>query len=283
MNVIAYIDGSQFTESVCLHAAWAARQLGTGVELVHLLEYDDTDPTLLEDSMVSRNLDDGERRLAHGYDSQHRAPAAELESRREALMDAARDVRARGMEQVRTTIGYGTLEDHIRERSGSAALFVVGKRGQQSAGEHGRLGNHLERVIRASRLPVLVAPAEALETTRYLIAYDGGLHSGNVIRYLVEQPLLRSCEGTMLLVGDQPGVQQLLNDAASHLRSAGHRVQAETGRGNPDRVIPDIMNTEDIDLLVMGSFGHPRLHAFLGLSTTRKLLRSSRKAILIVP
>jgi nucleotide-binding universal stress UspA family protein len=283
VNVIAYIDGSQFTESVCLHAAWAAKQLGTGVELVHVLEYDDTDPTLLEDHLVSRNLDEGERRLAHGFDSEHRAPAVEVETRRETLIEAARDIRARGVDRVRTAVEYGTLEEHIRERSATAALVVVGKRGQQSAGQHGRIGDHLERMIRASCRPVLVAPSEAVETTRYLIAYDGGPHSGNVVRFLVEQPLLRDCEGTMLLVGSQPGVQQALNDATSHLRSTGYRIQAETGRGNPDRVIPDIMNTEDIDLLVMGSFGHSRLHALLGMSTTRKLLRSSRKAILVVP
>ena len=85
-----------------------------------------------------------------------------------------------------------------------------------------------------------------------------------------------------MLAGDQVGLHQQLDDAASHLRSAGFEIQAETGHGSPDRLIPDILNTEDIDLLVMGGFSHPRLHAMLGRSTTLKLLRSSSKAILVV-
>lgn len=283
MNVFAYIDGSQFTESACLHAAWAARQLGTGVHLVHVLEYPASDGAPIEDSLGSHYLDEDERRLALDVEVHHGSSGADRERRREILTDAARDVRARGIEHVRTAIEYGTLEDHIRNNSGQAALIVVGKRGEQSAYEHGRLGDHLERVIRASACPVLVAQSEPQEIRRFLVAYDGGPQSGHAIRYLIEHPLLKDAEGTLLLAGDRIGLQQGLQDAASHLRSAGYTVQAETGHGNPNRIIPDIINTEDIDLLVMGSFGHPRLHAMLGLSTTRRLLRSSRKAILVVP
>lgn len=281
MSVLAYIDGSQFTESVCLHAAWAARQLGTGVTLVHVLEYVATDVAIVEDRFGLQDLDVHERRIASDADADLTVMDMERESRREILMNAARDIRDRGVEHVRTSIEYGTLEDHVREHGGEAELVVVGKRGEKSAELRGRLGDHLERVIRASNRPILIAPSEYREIRRFLLAFDGGQHSGNAIRFLIDKPLLRNCEGTLMLAGGQVELQQQLYDATSHLRSAGYDVQAEMGHGNPDRVIPDILNTEDIDLLVMGGFSHPRLHAILGRSTTRKLLRSSTKAILV--
>lgn len=281
VSVLAYIDGSHFTESVCLHAAWAARQLDMGVTLVHILEYVSTGPSLLDDRLGLDDLDAEEHRIAVGIELERASMEAEREAHREILMESARDIRNRGVERVRTLLEYGTLEDHVREHGDKADLIVVGKRGEQSADQRGHLGDHLERIIRASHRPLLIAPSEAREIRRFLIAFDGGQQSGNAIRFLIDQPLLRDCEGTLMLVGDRVGVQQQLYDAASHLRSHGYKVQAETSHGDPDRIIPDIMNAEDIDLLVMGGFSHSRLHAMLGRSTTRKLLRSSSKAILV--
>lgn len=282
MSVLAYIDGSQFTESVLLHAAWASRQLGTGVTLVHVLEYASSDPAIVEDRLGLGEFEANERRIAARIEAEQSTLSAERDARREILMGAARELRDRGVERVRTSIDYGTLEDHIREHGIEADLIVIGKRGELSPDQHGRLGDHLERVIRASRRPILIAPSEAREIRRFLIAFDGGHQAGNAIRFLVEHPLLKGCEGTLMLAGDRVGLQQQIDDAASHLRSAGYEVQAESSHGQPDRIIPDILNTEDIDLLVMGGFSHPRLHAMLGRSTTRKLLRSSTKAILVV-
>jgi nucleotide-binding universal stress UspA family protein len=282
VSVLAYIDGSQFTESVLFHAAWAARQLDTGVTLVHVLEYVSSDPAIVEDRLVLGEFEADERRVAARLEAERSTLSAEQDIRREILMDGARELRERGVERVRTSIEYGTLEEHIREHGAEADVVVIGKRGELSPEQRGRLGDHLERVIRASRRPILIAPSEAREIRRFLIAFDGGHQAGNAIRFLVEHPLLKGCEGTLMLAGDQAGLQQQLDDAASHLRSAGYAVQAESNHGRPDRIIPDILNTEDIDLLVMGGFSHPRLHAMLGRSTTLKLLRSSTRAILVV-
>lgn len=282
MSILAYIDGSQFTESVCMHAAWVARQLDAGVRLVHVLDYASTTPALIEDRLPGSEIDGPEQHLAELVDADRRIMTVERDDRHDVLLQAAKEIRRRGIERVNTSIEYGTLEDHIREHGHEARLVVLGKRGERSGDQHGGLGEHLERVLRASPRPVLIAPSEPHEIKRFIIAFDGGAQSGHAIRFLIEQPLLKECEGTLLLAGNHAGLKHQLNDAASHLRSAGYTVQGELGHGDPDRLIPDILNTEDIDLLVMGAFGHSRLHALFGRSTTRNLLRSSSKAILVV-
>jgi nucleotide-binding universal stress UspA family protein len=275
VSVLAYIDGSRFTESVCLHAAWASLKLNAHAELIHLLEYSASDPSIVA------GAEDHEVRLNTLAESDRLTITLDRADWQDILTQAARQLRASGVEHVRTTIEYGMLENDIRQRTTAARLVVIGKRGEQGPDEPGRLGDHLERSIRASHCPMLVAPSEAREIKRFLIAFDGSERSGNAVRFLIEQPLLKECEGTLLLAGDHPGLRHQLQDAASHLRSAGYQVQEELGHGDPDQLIPDIMNTEDIDLLVMGAFGHSRLRTLLGGSTTRRLLRSSSKAILV--
>lgn len=282
MSVLAYIDGSRFTESVCQHAAWAARQLGTGVMLVHVLDYVASNPAIIEDHLSGAAFDGPEQHLPEIIEADRRTLTIEEDDRRETLLAAARDIRSQGVEKVQTALEFGTLEDHIREHGRDAHLAVLGKRGGHSADRSGTLGDHLERVIRAAPCPVLIAPSEPQEIRRYMIAFDGGPQSGNAIRFLVEQPLLKGYEGTLLLVSEHPGVMQQLDDAASRLRGAGYQIQAELGHGPPERLIPDILNTEDLDLLIMGAFGHSRLQTLLGRSTTRKLLRASSRAILVI-
>jgi nucleotide-binding universal stress UspA family protein len=282
VSVLAYIDGSGFTESVAHHAAWAARQLGTGVQLVNVMDYWAASPASVEDHLPGSPREDLDQLNPEIMDSDRRLFAAEEEEHRQLLLDVAREIKGRDVNKVQTSLEFGPIENHIREHGQKAQLAVIGKRGEQSAERSGDLGDHLERVIRSAPCPLLIAPSEAREIRRYMVAFDGGTQSGHAVRFLAEHPLLQDQEGTLLLVGDHPGLSQQLNDAASHLRAAGHHIQAERAHGNPDRLIPDILNTEDIDLLVMGAFSHSRLQNLFGRSTTRSVLRSSSKAILIV-
>jgi len=282
VSVIAYIDGSQFSESIALHASWAAHQLDAPVRLVHLLEGTSGTLPLDEEYLAPARFPEPEQRYGTGGDPGHQETAKATETARVLLVEIARTIRARGVENVRTEVDYGPIEEHIREHAQNAGLIVLGKRGEQSSWKRGDLGSHLEGALRAARCPVLIAPSEPQEIRRFLFAFDGGPHSGDAVRYLAENPLLKECPGTLLLAGDRPEVQQQLHDAASRLRRAGYDVQEEIARGNPETVIPDILNAEDIDLLVMGAFGHSRIREILGGSTTLRLLRSSNKAILAV-
>ncbi|MBS1680475.1 MAG: Nramp family divalent metal transporter [Bacteroidetes bacterium] len=47
-----------------------------------------------------------------------------------------------------------------------------------------------------------------------------------------------------------------LKNYAEQLQQQGYRVKAKVGYGNPRRVIPEIVNVFDADLLVMGAHGH---------------------------
>lgn len=282
MSVVAYIDGSQFSESIALHAAWASRQLGVPVLLVHLLEESVDIGLLDEEYFAPGRLVSPDPVYGAAQDSSSIASSDATEDARALLIDVARSIRDNGVEHVRTHVDYGTLESHIREHAQDASLIVVGKRGERSSWKRGDLGSHLEGALRAARSPVLIAPSEPQEIRRFLFAFDGGAHSGDAVRYLAENPLLRGCSGTLLLAGDRPEVQQQLQDAASRLRRAGYDVQEEIVRGDPETVIPDILNAEEIDLLVMGAFGHSRIREILGGSMTLRLLRSSTKAILAV-
>ncbi|WP_297008139.1 universal stress protein, partial [Thalassospira sp. UBA6510] len=62
---------------------------------------------------------------------------------------------------------------------------------------------------------------------------------------------------TLLSVGKpNDTLQAKLDDAATILRNAGYTVDAGFASGEPEDVIKDKIEAENIDLLVMGAYGH---------------------------
>ena len=72
-----------------------------------------------------------------------------------------------------------------------------------------------------------------------------------------------------------------LEDAAISLRGAGFTVTADLLTGDPDEVIASQVIQRDIDLLVMGAYGHSPIRQFILGSTTTSLIRTCLVPILL--
>ncbi|MFV3078089.1 universal stress protein, partial [Niveispirillum fermenti] len=137
------------------------------------------------------------------------------------------------------------------------------------------LGSNLERVVRTSRKPVLVASRAFKPVERFLVAYDGGTSILKAIRHIAGGELFRGLECRMLMVGDDnPGNRHGLEAAADILRGSGHAVSTAIKPGQPDEVIARHAEDADINLLVMGAYGHSRLRTLIIGSTTAEMVRS---------
>lgn len=273
MSVLAFVDGSRFALSVCDHAAWAALQLEAPVELVHVLERHRSDPAIATDRSGRLGVDTREALLAQ---------LVELDKERNRLAhEAGRHLLAEAASRVRLLHGelVDTLHDHERE----ATLAVLGKRGEGEDHAPAHLGTNLERVIRASHRPVLIAAQEYRPIRRFLLAFDGGPSTGRAIDVLVNAPLLRGAEGQLLMVGTGTEAERhKLADGTSRLRASGVAVTSELRPGEPDEVIPERVASGRIDLLVMGAYGHSRLRTLMIGSTTSALLRTTTASMLVV-
>ena len=101
INLLALIDGSGYSKSVCDHAAWFANRLGGGVEIVHVLCHQDMS-SHPED--FSGNIGLGARTALLEELAELDAQKARLSQKRgRAILDDARDsVVASGVANVTT-------------------------------------------------------------------------------------------------------------------------------------------------------------------------------------
>lgn len=284
-KITAFLDGSRYGASVCDHAMWAAERLEMPISLVHVLGRRNevsSQPTDLSGSLKLGARSDLLERLSKL--DEERAVLGR-ERGRALLEDAAARIRAAapGLE-VATRLRNGDLVEATEELAPETRFAIIGKRGEAAAYAMVHLGSNLDRMVRTSTRPVLVASREFKPIERFLLAYDGGASATRAVERLVEGSVLKGLECHILTVGEaSPANRNRLESAAQALRDAGYPVTAHLRDGEPERAIAETVTAEKLDLLVLGKSGHSRLRQFFIGSTTLELMRTCTIPVLVFP
>ena len=280
-QILACIDGSSYSASVCDHAAWAAGQLGTSVSIVHVIDAHESH-VIVADWSGSLGLSDHETLLEEytALDAQR----GRLAQKRGRLMldEAIERVRAAGVQDVVARQRQGALVDTIVDLESEASLIVIGKRGESAETATQHLGSNLERVVRAVHTPILVTSRAFQPIRRFLIAYDGGRSMRRAIVRLAHTALLTGAECRILMVSDdEAAARRELDEASGPLARAGFNPELSVRSGDPDDEILAEVEREGIDLLVMGAYGHSRIRTLIIGSTTTATLRRCPVPVLL--
>ncbi len=267
--ILTCTDGSLYAPSVYAHSAWAAGRMGAGIQVLHVLD------------AHRERAQGGDLTGAIGFDAsteltEELARLEEAQGRvarikgKAILEDAEKQLRAAGVAEVGTLQRHGSLADTLEELEPTASLVVIGKRGEHADFAKGHLGGQLQRVIRSSVRPVLVAARAFKPIQRFLVAFDGGPSAMKAVEFALTQPLLKGLECHLLRVGhpdDQ--AKAVMDEAVAKLRASGYAVTSSVQPGVPEEVIASVVNSGGMDLLVMGAYGHsPVRHLILGSTTT---------------
>src|SRR3546814_2137250 len=155
-HVLACIDASSYADSVCDLAAWASERLQMPVELLHVVQRSDAVAARHD---LSGAIGLGVKTSLMEELVELEAADAKLKVERGRLLLAAGDKRLRdgGAFDVRTLHRHGGIVETILEREEGARVVVIGKRGASHEFATGHIGSKIERVVRASTKPVLVA------------------------------------------------------------------------------------------------------------------------------
>ena len=159
------------------------------------------------------------------------------------LLAAARARAQRaGALQLDARLRHGEFVATVAEMVPDAALFVLGEHHHAGAGAREHTDHRLGQPIRAVTRPVLVATV-----------------------------------GT-----DTVLAQRQLDEASQALAAAGRVVDTLLVPGEPQRVLPDLVQAHGPALLVMGAYGQSRLRQLVLGSTTSTLLRLSNVPVRIL-
>ena len=280
-HLIACTDGSSYASGVYDAALWIANKTHISIKLLHVLDQKQEQPDDLDLSGALHG--EASRVLFAELAALDAARARLLGVKARALLETAvKYLREKDARSVATVLKQGTLVDALAEleREPQAQMVVIGKRGDYAAYDRQHLGAKLERVIRASCRPILVASHTFRPIKRTLIACDGAASSEKAILYAVDQPLLKGLDLHVLAVG-APGspADEARAKAEDRLIAAGHAVTAvlrqggREGEDNIEQLIADYVRDEQIDLLIMGAYGHARQRHLIVGHTTTSLVR----------
>jgi nucleotide-binding universal stress UspA family protein len=272
-TVLSCTDGSTYAASVYDHTAWAARRLAAEVHVLHMLEHPEAPvPTDVSGAIGIDAQSELMAELVTLAENQGRL----MQARARALLDQAkRHLAEAGVAQIVIEQQHGALVDSIERFEATADLVVIGKRGEHADFAKLHLGSNLERVIRSCRHPVLVASRAFRPIQRFLIAYDGSPSVLKAVDFVLHNPLLQGLHCHLLRAGTiDDKARYYLEETAGRLRAAGYAVTSEATDGRVEDSIAAAVKEHDINLLVMGAYGHSRIRQFIIGSTTTALIRT---------
>ncbi|MET1753997.1 universal stress protein [Novosphingobium sp. RD2P27] len=280
-HILACIDASAYANSVCDLAAWASRRLQLPVELLHVVQRRDAVAarhdlsgaiglgvkTNLMEELV--RLDESDAKL-------------KVERGRALLAAGQQRLQESGAAQVRTLHRHGGIVETILEREADARVVVIGKRGagHEFASDH--IGSKIERVVRASDRPILIASRTVEEPRAIVLAYDASRAANRALERLIDSPLFSGLPVHIVMAESEGAAhRQALEDAAAQLRVT-HEVRYTLQQGKAEKVIADIVAQTPGAMLMMGAYGHSPLRTLIVGSTTTTMIRTIHVPVLLV-
>ncbi len=280
-RIIALIDGSGYAQSVCDHAGWIASFGETSLMLLHVLGRREA---AADNTDLSGSIGLGARSALLEELAELDGQKARLVNKRgrAILEDAQARAAKMGAANVTSMLRHGQLVATMEELEDDADLIVIGKRGEQSHLNMEHLGSNLERVVRATKKPVLVASREFKPVKKILIAFDGGSSAIKAVEHIVRSEMFKGLEFQLIQVGTESNLNcKPLWGAVAALREAGFNAESEVISGQPDTVISEAVEKDNYDLLVMGAYGHSRIRNLIIGSTTTQMIGSCKVPIML--
>ena len=279
-KILALVDGSVYSESVCHHTAWIAGRLNATVDVLHVLGR--------REGVAKQDLSGSLKLGARSALLEELAAADEQRARlaqakgRAILEDAQKILQADGTGPVVPHLRKGDILEAVREAEPDLRAIVIGKRGEGADFATGHLGSNLERIVRASRVPVFVASRAFRSVSKVLVAYDGSPSAMKAVDRMSQSPVFNRLDITLLYVGNgSEAIRTKMDDAVAALGRAGLQATVRMVDGEPDEALQSIVAAEEFDLLVMGAYGHSRIRNLIIGSTTTAMVQAVKIPVLL--
>jgi nucleotide-binding universal stress UspA family protein len=278
-KVLVCTDGSHYGTVACEYGAWLASRLGSGIEVLYVTDLRQFEVPLIADLSGSLGIQPYQAILGQLQELEVDKAKVILNSAQETIAKRFPDA------QPVTTHKTGMLVDSLGEVEEKTSFIVLGKRGERSGFASEHLGSTVERVVRASKRPCLVTSRSFRPITKMLLAYDGGPSCRKAAAFLASTDAFKDIELHMVIVSEDSGKEEealdALHNAESQLRDAGYKPKCHMFHGTPEEKIAEYVASQDINLLIMGAYGHGRIRQLFIGSTTTEMIRNCRVPVML--
>lgn len=268
-TILTYVDSTETAEKLITASAVLAAELKAHLTGLYVTP---PPPVYATAEIATPSM------LINYHDQHHQEMSEELSkvfaaiSAKNSLLSEWRDVEA-----------FGSVPTTIAELAHTVDLVTVS--GVQTDPKNSLAEDRLSRIVSANRRPTLVIPpVSGNETTgsNVLVGWDGGDESTRAV--FDSLPLLKRASRVDILRINPTGDErhhtfgtpsELVNTLARHGVSSNLSFSV-CGVGE---IADELLKTafeSGADLLVMGAYGHGRVHDFLTGSVTRKVLKETK-------
>lgn len=280
-HVFACIDGSPSAPAVCDYAAWASLRLDTPLSILHVLDHQQY--PVAGDLTGNIGLGSREHLLQELAALDEKRGKLALEQGRLMLEAAMERAMADGVAKPQLRQRHGDLLECLAELEADIRLLVIGRKGEASESQGRQIGSHLESVIRTLHRPILISPQGFKSPASAILAFDGSETTRKGVRLLAASPLFKDMAIHLVMVGaDTNDAWAQLEWATSILKAAGLESHAVIRPGEVEPALHAYQEDHQIDLMVMGAYGHSRIRQFLVGSTTTQMLRTTTSPLLLL-
>ena len=276
-KILICTDGSNYSQEVCRYGAYLAQQSDASIDVLYVTDLRQFEVPAVADFSGSLGIQPFE-----GMVNQLR----EIEEIKSKFVEenALKTLKDSG---VSTEINFhyetGMLVDIINEYANNTDLVILGKRGENVNFATQHLGSMLERALRVLSKPCLVTNREFKAFNKVAVAYDGGDSCKKALDYISKNELLKSLDLHVIscVEGHKESLAtERLSEAESILHKAEIYPTCQILSGVVETAISDYVEKSQIDLLILGAYGHSRIRELLIGSTTTELLRGCHVPVL---
>jgi nucleotide-binding universal stress UspA family protein len=213
------------------------------------------------------------------------------EEGKKSLSDAADLFKQKGIAVEERIVDHADPAEAIIEEAekGDYELIIMGQSGEKERKPH--LGSVAEKVSQCARAPVLIA-RERSSVSRMLVPIDGSENAGKALEYAAAIAREANAKITLLYVLERSLFKSkseeakkmgalILSKAANEVKEIELHQQLESG--NPAKIITQMAEKGDYDLIVMGSKGQGARMRFLLGSVSSHVIHYANRSVLIVP
>ncbi|MFU7570146.1 universal stress protein [Acinetobacter baumannii] len=280
-KIIACIDGLLVTNTVCDYAAWFSDKLNSPIKLLHVI--DKPKAKAPQDLSGAIGLGSRETLLKELVELEERKGKIELEHGQILLREAKNYLLEKFSIDAQSFQRHGSVLETIMGMEDDIRVLVMGKHGNETEHDSSKIGTHIENVVRALHKPVLITSAPFSPPKSFLIAFDGSQTARKCVERIASSPLLKGLAVHLVYVGNPNSeMQNQLSWAKEQLESQGFNITSNTLDGEVDKAIINYAEQHQIDLIVVGAYGHSKIRQFFIGSTTTKVITSANKPVLLL-
>ncbi|MBE9059679.1 universal stress protein [cf. Phormidesmis sp. LEGE 11477] len=289
-TILLCSDGSAFADSIYRYGAWFARRFQAQAKVLFVTDIRGQKVVSTGNLSGSIGLGASEQLLNELVNLEYEKAKLNNQRSRLILQNAGQVLKTEGVETVELINQTGFLVDCFHEFEAEADMVVLGKRGEAAEFASGHLGANIDRIVRSSTKPCLVTPQTFVPIERLLVAYDGSPTGQRILKFLTANAygfkdvtihLLTVAKTDAAKADSETKRSKQLVKAEQQLQQAGLTLQSSLLIGDPEKAIAQYIDQHQINLLVMGAYGHRRIRHLVIGSTTVQLLRSSEIAVLL--